>query len=116
MPYKESVSNINMVASTAIAKKRFMNRLGGQATANQNTFGVVEYAVGIGETALVDHRGITTVEAGAAIAANVVERRLETDANGRAVTFTTGPAVAELVPGQSALAAGQLISVVLLSQ
>jgi hypothetical protein len=115
MAIKQSVVNLNIVTTGAIAKKRFINRLGAQATANQNTLGVNDYAVVAGECALCDHLGVSMVEAGAAIAANVTERRLETNATGQAVTYTTGPAVAVLLPGQSATAAGQLISVILLS-
>lgn len=115
MAVKQSVVNLNIVTTGAIAKKRFINRLGAQAVANQNTLGVNDYSVASGETALCDHLGVSMVEAGAVIAANVTERRLETDANGRAVTFTTGPAVAILLPGQSASASGQVISVILIS-
>lgn len=115
MAIKQSVVNLNIVTTGAIARKRFISHAGAQATANQACLGVNDYAVAAGETALCDHLGVTMVEAGAAIAANVTERRLETNADGRAVTYTTGPAVAVLLPGQSATAAGQLISVVLRS-
>lgn len=112
---KQSVVNLNLVTTGAIAKKRFINLLGAQATANQNTLGVNDYAVLVGDTALCDHLGVTIVEAGVAIPANATERRLETDASGRAVPFTTGPCVAKLLPNQTALAVGQLISVILIS-
>lgn len=115
MAVKQSVVNLNIVTTGAIAKKRFINNLGAQATAGQNTLGVNDYTVAAGETALCDHLGVTFVEAGVAIPANATERRLQTDADGRAIPFTTGPAVAKLLPQQSALTVGQLVTVILLS-
>lgn len=109
--YKESVENINIVATGTVAKKRFATRLGAQAGAASTVIGVNDFAVVAGQTMLIDYGGTTTVEAGAAIAANVTERRLQTDSDGRAVTFTTGPAVAILRPGSFSTAAGQEISV-----
>jgi regulator of RNase E activity RraA len=114
MAIKQSVVNLNIVAASAITKKRFISRTGAQATAGQNTIGVCDYTVAPGETALCDHLGVTMVEVGAAIPANATERRLQTDADGKAVPFTTGPAVALLLPSESANAAGQLISVILI--
>lgn len=116
MAIKQSAVNLNIVTSGAIARKRFINNVGAQATAGQNVLGVNDFDVAAGETALCDHAGVTMVEAGAVIAANSTERYLQTDADGRAVLFTTGPKVAKLMPNATAYAAGQLISVVLLSQ
>lgn len=115
MAIKQSVVNLNIVTTSAIARKRFINRVGAQAVAKENVLGVNDYAVTAGETALCDHGGVTMVEVGAPIPANATERRLETDAEGRAVPFTTGPAVALIFPGQFATAAGELLSVILLS-
>jgi hypothetical protein len=115
MAVKQSVVNLNIVTTGAIERKRFINRAGAQAGAGQNTLGVNDYTVAAGETALCDHLGVTMVEVGAAIPANATERRLQTDADGRAIPFTTGPAVAVLLPQQSALAAGQLVSAILIS-
>lgn len=109
---KQAAIPLNIKAGGAIAAKRFVTQTGTQAGAKANTIGVNQFAVASGETALVDHLGITTVECGAVL--NGSEPRLSTDANGRAVAFTDGPIVALLPPGVTSTAANQEISVILL--
>lgn len=109
---KQSAVPLNILATGAIAAKRFVTRAGAQAGAAANTIGVADTAAASGETVLVDHLGITVVECGAIL--NGSERRLQTDANGRAVAFTAGPVVAILPPGVTSTAANQEISVILL--
>ncbi len=110
--FKQAAVPLNIHATGTIAAKRFVTRNGTQAGANANTLGVADFAVVAGETALVDHLGISVVECGAVL--NGSERRLETDANGRAVPYTTGPVVALLPPGIVSTAIGQEVSVLLL--
>jgi hypothetical protein len=110
--FKQSPVTFSLRAAGNITKKRFVNYAATQATANQNTIGVADFGVTPGENAAVAHLGVATVTAGAVI--NGTETRLQTDAQGRAVPFTTGPVVARLFPGQTAIAAGDEIAVILI--
>lgn len=108
---KQAAYPLNILATGTIAAKRFVTRAGTQAGAAANTIGVSDTAAVSGEYLVVDHLGITVVECGAVL--NGSERRLETDANGRAVAYTSGPTVALLPPGVTSTAATQEISVLL---
>lgn len=77
----------SILAAGPLARFRFANFLGTQATAGQAVLGVPAAAFDIGETAGVSTSGEILVEAGAAYAAGV---ELESDATGRAILRTTG--------------------------
>jgi hypothetical protein len=102
---------LSLTAAGAIAAHRFVAIDVTQAAANVNTFGVARVPAAIGETIPVDTAGTAVVETGGAIAAGAL---VETDAQGRAVTYASGPAVARVLPGESASAADQFIEVLLL--
>jgi hypothetical protein len=112
MAFRQDPHCLSVPIAGTVTKKRFVNYNGTQAVANQNTIGVAVYGGVSGDCIEVDHLGVTAVEAGAVI--NGSELRLQTDAQGRAVPYTTGPTVAKLFPGQTATAAGQEISVTLM--
>lgn len=78
-----------IAAVAALARMRFANFAGSQATAGQVVLGVPVSNFDIGEQAGVATHGEILVEAGAAIA---VGAEVESDATGRAVTKTTGAA------------------------
>ncbi|WP_310601198.1 DUF2190 family protein [Desulfobulbus sp.] len=102
---------LSLTATGVINEYRFVSTTVAQAGAAANTFGVARMAAAIGDTIPVDTVGTAVVESGAAIAAGAL---VETDANGRAVTKAAGPAVARVLPGQAATAAGQFIEVLLI--
>lgn len=102
---------LNVVATGIIAEYRFVTPAGAQAAAASNTLGVARMAAAIGDIIPVDAVGTAVVESGAAIAAGAL---VATDATGRAVTWAAGAAVARVLPGQAASAAGQFIEVILI--
>lgn len=109
---KQAAYPLNILATGAIAAKRFVTHAGTQAGAAAKVLGVSDTAIASGEYGVVDVFGITVVEAGAVL--NGSEKRLQTDADGRAVAYTAGPVVAYLANGSTSTAAGQEISVLLI--
>lgn len=105
------VLTLSAIATGAIVAERFVNTALAQAGAQANTLGVARSDAAVGAVCPVDSLGTAIVQSGAAIAAGAA---LETDANGRAVTRTTGPTVARMAPGEVATAAGQRIEVILI--
>lgn len=109
---KQSLSllTLTVLAAGAVSAKRFVSHLGAQAVAEENTLGVSRTAAAIGEKLPVDVIGTAIVETGGAITAG---DKLESDASGRAVTWSTsGPVLARAL--ESATAAGQFIEVLLI--
>ena len=102
---------LSLTATGAIAEYRFVNTAVAQAGAASNTFGVARMAAAIGECIPVDAVGTAVVETGAALAAGTL---VATDALGRAVAWSAGAAVARVLPGQVATAAGQFVEVLLI--
>ena len=102
---------LSLTATGVIGEYRFVNTAVAQAGAASNTLGVARMAAAIGDTIPVDAAGTAIVETGAAIAAGAL---VATDASGRAVTWAAGAAVARVLPGQSASAAGQFVEVMLI--
>jgi hypothetical protein len=100
-----------LTATGAIAVHRFVGPGVTQAAAAAGTWGVARMPAATGDTITVDALGTAVVETGGAIADGAL---IETDADGRAVSKTSGPAVARALPGQAATAAGQFIEVLLL--
>ncbi len=101
---------LTLALSGAVAAHRFVTVAGAQAGANANTLGVATMAGVSGDKIPVDVIGTTIVEAGAAITAGAT---LETDADGKAITWdTAGGKVG--VALQAAGAAGEFIEVLLL--
>ncbi len=102
---------LSLTAAGVIGEYRFVSAAVAQAGAAVNTLGVARMAAAIGDVIPVDAVGTAVVESGAAIAAGAL---VETDASGRAITKAAGPAVARVLPGQAATAAGQFIEVLLI--
>ena len=87
MQTEKIINTTTLAAVAALARMRFANFAGGQATAGQAVLGVPVAAFDIGEQAGVATHGEILVEAGAAFAVGV---ELESDATGRAILRTTG--------------------------
>lgn len=104
------VLTLTVTLSGNVAARRFVTPAGAQATGDANTLGVARVAGGSGDKIAVDVLGTAVVEAGAAIAAGAT---IETDADGKAVTWaTSGPKVA--IALEAAGAGGALIEVLLI--
>lgn len=98
-----------VMATTAIAAQRFVTSVGAQAGAGANTVGVSRTAAAIGERTTTDIIGTTVVQTGAAVASGAT---LQSDANGKAITWASGARVA--VALEAATAADQFIEVLLI--
>lgn len=116
MPNSQQATNVStVVAAGTIAAKRFVTRTATQAndgtsSAGVAVIGVADHAVVTGEALRLLEGPTVMVEAGAAI--DGTERRIKTDANGRAIPWTAGGIVAALLqPGQTVTAVGELIEV-----
>jgi hypothetical protein len=112
---KNDTLTMPVVSTAAMPRKRFVSPTGGFPTANGHTIGVNDYPVSLGETMMVDHLGITVVEAGAALP--TLGAFLSTDAQGRAIVWAAGAvrtAILAPIPSNVATAAGQLVSVIAL--
>ena len=81
---------LSIVASAAVAQRRFVTATGARSGAGANALGVARYDAAAGENVAVDALGTTEVEAGGAIAAGAL---VQSDANGKAVTKAAGVAV-----------------------
>lgn len=97
---------VTILAAAALSRFRFADFSGNVAGAGERTLGVPTTNFDAGEQASVATHGEILVEAGAAIA---VGAEVESDANGRAVTKTTG--VGAGVARDAAAAAGDIIRV-----
>lgn len=104
------VCPITAQASGEVQPQTFVGPDGATAAAAGNSIGVApNYAKD--EPMAVDHLGLVTVVAGAAIAAGA---EVEVGANGRAVTLAAGVKVARVHPEDSAAADGDRIRVFLI--
>lgn len=113
---KNDTLTMPVVATAAMPRKRFVSPTGGLPTANGHTIGVNDFAVLLGEAMMVDHLGITVVEAGVT-ALPTLGAFLATDANGRAIPWVAGAvrvAILAPIPGNISTALGQLVSVIAL--
>ena len=99
-----------MLLTGTVAANRFVTPLGAQAGADANTYGVARSAGAAGERVTINILGTSTVEAGAAVAANAT---LKSDASGRAIPWATSGAKIALAL-EAASAAGQMIEVLLI--
>ena len=97
---------VTIAAAVALSRFRFADYSGNMASAGERVLGVPTTDFSAGEQASVATHGEILVEAGAAIAAGA---EVESDANGRAVTKTTG--VGFGVARDAAGAAGEIIRV-----
>jgi hypothetical protein len=101
---------LTVVADGTIAANRFVTPVAAQAVAEDNSLGVSRFAAADGENVTVDVLGTATVEAGGAITAG---DKIESDADGRAVTWSTsGPVLGRALEGASG--AGKFIEVLLI--
>lgn len=97
---------ISLVASSDIPKLRFVDYSGAKCPAKARAIGVAEESAAIGEVFAVNTLGVLIVESGGAIAAGA---GVESDADGRGVSATTG-----VVNGwalDAATAAGEFIRI-----
>lgn len=101
---------LTVALTGTVAANRFVTPAGAQAGADANTLGVARTAGVSGDKVPVDVIGTAVVEAGAAISAGAT---LETDADGRAVTWATSGGKVGIAL-EAATAAGQMIEVLLL--
>jgi hypothetical protein len=96
-------------AAGVVNRRRFVmadsNGKGAQATAGVSVIGVSMNSTKAGETLEIAD-GIVIVEAGAAITPNAI---VQSDANGKAITMTTGTPVGTALSGASA--AGEMVAV-----
>ena len=97
---------VTIAAAVALFRFRFADYSGNVASAGERVLGVPTTDFSAGEQASVATHGEILVEAGAAIAAGA---EVESDANGRAVTKTTG--IGFGVARDAAGAAGEIIRV-----
>jgi hypothetical protein len=102
---------LSITTTGIIAEYRFVDTLGAQAGVASNTLGVARMAAALGDVIPVDAVGTAIVESGEPLAEGAL---LATDADGKAVTWAAGAAVARVLPGQAATAAGQVIEVILI--
>ena len=105
-----SLLALPVTLSGTVAANRFVTPAGAQAGADATTLGVSRSAGVSGEKISVDVLGTAIVEAGAAISAGAT---LETDANGKAVTWATSGGKVGIAL-QAASGAGVFIEVLLL--
>ena len=97
---------VTIAAAVDLSRFRFADYSGNVASAGERALGVPTTDFSAGEQASIATHGEILVEAGAAIAAGA---EVESDANGRAVTKTTG--VGFGVARDAAGAAGEIIRV-----
>jgi len=99
-------------AAGAITAGRFIGTDQAQATLGVNAYGVANTDAALGDDLAGTTHGTAIVEAGAAIAAGAL---VQADADGKAITRTTGAILGRLAPGESATAAGLFVEVILIN-
>jgi hypothetical protein len=104
-----SLLTLSRTAAAALTAARFVSTGNGVPGAGANTLGVTRTDAASGALVAVDAVGTAVVEASAAIADGA---SIETTNDGRAVTKTTGIAVARAL--QAAAGAGDKIEVLLI--
>ncbi|MBM96500.1 MAG: DUF2190 domain-containing protein [Oceanospirillaceae bacterium] len=97
---------ISMVAAADLTRNRFIGADGDVCAAGALSPGVCEYDVAAGEQASVNAQGLIIVEAGGAVAAGA---EVESDADGKAITLTSGKANGQAL--DAAAAEGDLIRI-----
>lgn len=100
------VLTLSVLATGAIAARRFVTATGAQAGAGANALGVSEYSGVADEMIPVTVLGTSIVEAGAAFAAGAA---LQSDADGKAITKDAGATLARAL--QAAAQAGDFVEV-----
>lgn len=107
---KITILSLTVRSTGAIIKKRAVTYGGAQAAAAANILGIADFGATAGQDITVDILGTSIATSGAAVA---VGAALETDAQGRLITRTTGPVVARAL--EAATAADQLFEVFLIA-
>lgn len=102
---------LSMQLSGTVSANRFLATDMTQAGLGANTYGATRTNGVSGEVVPVDVLGTTIIETGGAILAGA---KVQSDANGRAITIDTGVVTGRLAPGESATAAGQFVEVILI--
>lgn len=106
MSQKISLLALSVAATVALTAERFATDLGAYPSAGGNAAGVTQTNAAIGDLVAVDILGTAIVEAAGAIAKGA---SVQSDATGKAVTKSTGVAVA--VALEAAAASGDKIEV-----
>lgn len=109
MTQSHSILTLSIAAAVAIAANRFVTTAGQYATADGNADGVSRSDAAIGDLFPADILGTAVITAGGAIAKDAY---VEVGASGKAVTHTTGVAVAKAL--QASAADGDRIEVLLI--
>lgn len=109
MSQNTSIFALAVLAAAALESNRFATTGGVYATAAGNADGVTRSSAAIGDLVSVDNLGTAVVTASAAIAKGAY---VQVAANGKAVTQTSGIAVAKAL--EAATADGDLIEVLLI--
>lgn len=109
MTQKISLLTLSIAAAGALAAERFVTTAGAYATAADHADGVTTTKAALGELVSIDVLGTAVVTAGAAISKNAY---VQVGSDGKAVTRTTGIAVARAL--QAAAADGDRIEVLLI--
>lgn len=107
MKPQQVILTASVIALANLTARRFVGFDGGVCAAGAKALGVVEVDTDADNVAPANVLGIVLVEAGAAIAA---EADVESDADGRAITKTTGAANGTAL--DAATAAGEMIRIV----
>ena len=101
---------LSVKATADVREKRFVSTAGEEAGTGADIYGASLTQAAAGNIFPVVNQGTAIVEAGGAIAEGA---KVESDAQGRAVTNAGGTVAGRLAPGQSAGAAGDLVEVIL---
>ena len=109
MTQKISLLTLSIRAAAALAAERFITTAGAYPSAGGNADGVTTTTAAAGELVATDVAGTAVVVAGGAIAKDAY---VQVGATGKAVTRTTGAAVAKAL--QAAAADGDRIEVLLI--
>lgn len=109
MTQKIALLSLSIAATAALAAERFVGAAGAYATAGGNAFGVTATEAKVGELVNTDVLGTAVATAGGVIAKNAY---VQVGSDGKAVTHTTGVAVAQALQG--AAADGDRIEVLLI--
>jgi hypothetical protein len=107
---QNSIFALTLISSAALTANRFITPAGAAAGAGANTLGVNRQTVtASGQAVTVDVIGTAIVEAGAAVSQFAT---VQSDATGRAITYSSGARTG--IALQAASTAGNFIEVLLL--
>ena len=110
MRQSQPILLLTLIAAAAIAEFRFITAAGAVSGIGDHSAGVTQFAAdAAGDAVPVAALGTSVVETGDAFAADVL---LEADADGKAIPFVAGPALARSLEVSGG--AGEFVEVILL--